>query len=623
MLYMLHVIAALAAAAPAQPAVDSRKSPYPPIQFNETPIQGCGFNRIMVGPSGSEVAVWGNERGHLLATRTPPPFAELAVGRMHDKGSTAGDRFLMYNGPDLTIPIRWASGGQILYGRATRDRIVTIDVDSAKVEERGLLDPAWKYVDLRAITHGDLGALETPEILALAMQVGTTFYRGHVTLGETAVFIGARKGDLELVRAERRGFSEPVLRASYTRWILGFPDDREFTGGIAYVGVEGKDGARFLPYQKPLIDLAKGRVAGKFNGTEILLRDEGDLAAPLAELRRNLMAGGVILDASLNGGVLVLLTKSGRGEVAVNRLSTRGLSRKALCSTWLRLGTTPAGAPLSADESVRHRIFGIDAAGRERYAPGLPIAIVHQAGPSRGRDAIVSFTGGPTGSYADYYMGRKLRLLAPDRDLIAIDYAGSVGGGLALTRRLTDHGLKAIEEDVEAVVKWLDRQGYRRIFLEGSSFGGVPATIAISRFPSKSAAAFMPAPFLRVRSPEEWAGRSDLVRTDPTGQLAFEQAIFGGPAGRARFAADLSKLVAAAPYRATDHFIFSRNDLTSQPGDLPPGHRARVRITNGPHGAIASHDAYYEEVLGAMEQGSPGATHGRTSPSRAATPVNM
>lgn len=594
---------ALVAAPPAHGADDDRKSPYPPIRLNETPPQGCGFNRIMVGPSGSEIAVWGSERAHLLAPRTPPPFAELAVGRMHDKGSGGVDRLLMYNGPDLTIPIRWASDGRILYARATRDRIVAIDADGSRVEERGWLDAAWKFVDFRATTHGDLSALEEPDLLAQAKRVGTDFYRGHATLGERVTFIGARTGDLELVTVAQGRSSTPVLRASYTRWILGFPDDRDFAGGVAYVGAEAKDKLRFLPYQRPLVDLATGRVAGKYNGTEILLKQEGGLATPLARLRGQLASGGVILDASLSGGTLVLLTQSGRGEIRVSRLNARGFTEKSLCSIWLRLATTPAGMPLAPGDNVKVRIFGIDAAGRESYAPGLPIAILHQAGPSRGRDAIVSFNGGPTASLAEHYMPLpKLRLLAPERDLIAIDYSGSVGGGLPLTRRLTEHGLKAIEEDVEAVVKWLDRRGYRRIFLVGGSFGGVPATIALSRFPSKFAGSFMPVPLLRLREPKEWADRGHLHRTDPTGQRAFEAAIFGGAAGRARFAEDLGRLVAQAPYRAADHFVFSRHDLTSQPGDLPPGHKATVRVTGGPHGGVASHDAYFEEVLAAMEE---------------------
>lgn len=606
--HLLDVIQRLAAvilavALSAQRGGDNRESPYPPIRFDETVPRGCGFNRVMLGPSGSEVAVWGSERGHLLSPRTPPPFAELAVGRMHDKGFDKADRLLMYNGPDLTIPIRWASKDHTLYARATRDRIVAIDADSSQVEERGQLDAAWKYVDLRATTHGDLNALEDTVLLAQAKRIGTDFYRGHATLGKRNTFIGARTGDLELVKIDQGRSSAPVLRASYTRWILGFPDDRDFAGGIAYVGAQSKDRLQFLPYQRPLVDMATGRVAGKYNGMEVLLRREGALAVPLAELRKKLASGGVILDASLSGGTLVLLTQSGRGEIRVHRLNSRGLTEKSLCSVRLRLATTPPGSPLASGDIVRVRIFGITAEGRERFVPGLPIAILHQAGPSRGRDALVSFNGGPTASLADYYMPpSKLRMLAPERDLISIDYSGSVGGGLPLTRRLTEHGLSAIEEDVQAVVKWLDRQGYRRIFLEGGSFGGVPATIALTRYPSKFAGAFMPAPLLRLKDPGEWADRGDLVRTNPTGQRAFEDAIFGGSTGRARFAADLSRLVAQARFRPTDRLYFSRTDLTSQPSDLPLGHKAIVRLMGGPHGAVASQDAYFEEVVAAMNE---------------------
>ena len=575
------------------------------MQLQEAPPNWCGFGRIMVGPSGSEIAAWGSEREHLLAPRRPPPFALLAVGRMHDRGSGRADRLLFHRGPDLTVPIRWDPSGRTLYARATRDRIVAIDPDSGRVEERGLLDAAWQYVDLRATTHGDMSGLQNPELLVQAKRVGTDFYRGHATLGGDVTFLGAGTGDLDLVRIGPGPASPPRLRASYTRWILGFPDDRDFDGGIAYVGAEGKDGSRFLPYQRPLVDLATGRVAGKYNGVEILLRQEGDLAAPLSQLRRQLAGGGIILDASLSGSTLAVLTQSGRGEVTISRLTARGLTGKPLCALPLRLAGTRFGTALPPGLNVKVRIFGIDAAGREAFAPGLPIAILYRAGPSPGRDALISFNGGPTGSLADHYMHlTKLRLLAPGRDLIAIDYSGSVGGGLTLTRRLTDLGIKAIEGDVEALVKWLDRQGYRRIFLEGGSFGGVPATIALSRFPSKFAAAFMPAPLLRLREPTAWAPEGGFQRLDTDGQAAFEDAIFGGAAGRGRFATDLRRLIAQAPYRSTDRFTFSRVDGTSQPADLPAGHRAQIRMTGGPHFTVGSQDTYLEDVIAAMEQPS-------------------
>lgn len=615
MRHAIRFVAALtfAVAVSAQGGGDSRRSPYPPIQLDEAPPEWCGFNRILIGPSGSEIAVWGSEREHLLGTRTPPPFALLAVGRLSDKGSDEGHRLGFYRGPDLTIPIRWASDGRLLYARATRDRIVALDPESGLVEERGLLESAWKYVDLRATTHGDLSALEDPDLLALAKRVGTDFYRGHATLGDRVTFLGARTGDLDLIRTGPGPASPPKLRASYTRWILGFPDDRDFEGGIAYVGAEGKDGTRFLPYQRPLVDLATGQVAGKYNGTEILLRREGALAAPLGQLRRKLASGGVILDASLSGGNLVLLTQSGRGDVGISRLNGSGLTDRALCTLPLRLATTPAGFPLARDDTIKVRIFGIDSAGREAFAPGLPIATAYRAGTSRSRDVIVSFNGGPTASLADHYMPlTKLRMLSPGRDLIAVDYSGSVGGGMALTRRLTVGGMKAIEEDVDALVKWLDRQGYRRVFLEGGSFGGIPAMIALSRFPSKFAAAFLPAPLLRLRQPEDWAPNGDFHRLDPRGQRAFEEAIFGGAAGRDLFAADLDRLVAQTSLRASHHFVFSRHDRSSQAADLPAGHKARIRITAGPHAAVSSHDAYFEEVIGAMDEASRVASSAQT-----------
>jgi pimeloyl-ACP methyl ester carboxylesterase len=602
---LARALAALAAVHIAVGANDGPKSPYPPIELKEQAPKPCNFSRLMIGPSGTEIAVWANERSSLLDGRSPPPFANLVVGRMYDKGSGLTDRLRHYFGPDLTIPIRWDFNSGILYGRATRDRIVAIDADSGRVEERGALDPVLKYVDLRVIRHGDLRALGRPSLLAQAKRVGVDFYRGHATLGDEVTFLGARKGDLVLIPAGPRGSpSVPALSASYTRWIQAFPDDRYFEGGVAYVGAAGKDGLRFLPYQLPLVDLASGQVEGKFNGTEILVRREGALARPLAELRQRLGSGALILDASLSGGTLALLIRSGRGELGISRLSARGLTAKKLCAIGDGFPPQVAAKWVAPTELKRVRMFGIDA-GREAYADGLPTVILYQAGAAPARDVLLMFPGGPTLSVADEYFPATLgRLLAPARDIVVVNYAGGVGGGLSLTRRLAQNGMRAIEEDVVAVVKWLDRQRYRRVFLEGSSFGGVPATIALSRFPSKFEAAFLTVPLLKLKDPEEWVGTGAFGPVDPVGQRAFEEGIQGGAAGRARFAADLDRLVARAPYRPVDRFFFARLDRVSRPEDLPPGNRAAVRVLPGHHQTIGMHEDYLREVIAVMDAGA-------------------
>ncbi|HYD37669.1 MAG TPA: prolyl oligopeptidase family serine peptidase [Allosphingosinicella sp.] len=583
------------------------QSPYPPVELKEKAPKPCNFSRIMIGPSGGEIAIWAKERFFLLERRRPPPFANLVVGRMHDRNSESADRLRHYFGPDLTIPIRWDPSGRVLYGRATRDRIVAIDADTGRVEERGALDPALQFVDLRAITHGNVSALDKPELLAQAKRVGVDFYRGHATLGEDVTFLGARKGDLTLLRTSHQPVSPaPEVRASYTRWILGFPDDRDFEGGLAYVGAPGKDGLRYLPYQLPLIDLATGRVAGKFNGAEILLRREGALAEPLAELRRKLASGGLILDASLSGGTLALLIRSGRGEIGISRLSARGLTEKRLCKVGDGLPSHVAAKLAAQTELKRIRIFNVDRAGREAYAPGLPIAIHYQGGTAPGRDALLVFPGGPTGSMSDAYVPAPLgRLISPNRDVIVVNYAGSVGGGLSLTRRLTEGGIGAIEEDVGAVVKWLDRQNYRRVFLDGGSFGGVPATIALARFPARFEAAILSVPALKLKEPEAWVKSGAFGAADAAGQRAFEEGIFGGSAGRARFAADLDRLVASAPYRAQDRFIFASLDPSSTPDDLPPGNKAAVTMLRGHHQTLSAGDDYLREVLAMVERTAP------------------
>jgi hypothetical protein len=95
---------------------------------------------------------------------------------------------------------------------------------------------------------------------------------------------------IDLMRLEEG--AQPLLRASYTRRILAFPDARNFEGGIAYVGAPDRGHGEFLPYRLPIVDLATGKVVGRFNDAEI--RPDG--AEPnLAPIRRMLAGGGALL----------------------------------------------------------------------------------------------------------------------------------------------------------------------------------------------------------------------------------------------------------------------------------------------------------------------------------------
>lgn len=582
----LFVVCAAAFATPdATPEV---QSPYPPVRLAAKRPAACTFDRIMLSSGASAFVAWAGERRHILDVQVPPPFGNLVIGRFEAAGRSASP-LKGYEGPDLVLPLRWE--GPALWARATRNRMLRIAPDAGTVTEEGALPAGFDQIDVRATTHGDLSPLTDPAVRDVAAAVGTELVRANVTLGAQASVVGVRASDLGVVRIGERDM-QTVARASYTRRLLAFPDAADFDAGVAYVGAPTRQ-REFLPYQAPLVDLATGRLAGTFNGAEIRLR--GPAGPDLDPLRRMLAAGGAILDASFSGGSLAVLARLVDGTLAGVRLARGGVSRTDLCSgsSW------PAATPVP-----RLSIFAIDASGRPAMRPGLPLAILYTRPAGPARDLVIVFDGGPTASLSDNYLWPQLsRLMGRDRDVLAVDYAGSVGGGLALTSRLTTRGMAAISEDVDAVLAWLSRQRYRRVYLDGGSFGAVPAMLALSRARQRFTAAIFTVPLLKLRDPTEWTQRRPFQTVSSSGQRGFEEAVFGGKAGRASFQNDLSRLVASTPFAARDLFVFGEYDRTSTASDLPRQTNSKVvTLRGGHHTTVIAREDYWRHVETVLEQ---------------------
>jgi hypothetical protein len=127
--------------------------------------------------------------------------------------------------------------------------------------------------------------------------------------------------------------------------------------------------------------------------------------------------------------------------------------------------------------------------------------------------------------------------------------------------------------------------------------------IALKKARQRFAAAIFTVPLLKLREPSEWAQQRPFDRVSTSGQLAFEEAVFGGSDGRARFAAELSRLVASAPFSDRDRFFFGEQDLTSQAADLPAAARSHaLTFRGGHHQSVSSRNDYWHEVNRILEK---------------------
>jgi len=430
-----------------------------------------------------------------------------------------------------------------------------------------------------ATAHGDVSALADAAILVSVGRIESDLIRGHATLSRDGIeLLGTRRADLNLVRIDDTGSTPLGVNASQTRNLIALPTEATGTEALLYLGAPVSGATSYLPYQRVLIDLETGQAAGTFGISHVLpWRAESLNVAVRAFNDSADREREIILDASRSDDAVAVLLVDSNGDRRIALIRPQGVSMRSLCGR--NRFVQPSARP-ATDHRVRS--FALNEEGREENAPGRPIVMLHQKGAAAG-DAVVYFHGGPGGTMADGFFTASVidRLLTSDRDIIAVEYSGSQGGGLALTRRLADHGLRAIEEDVETLVRWLNRRNYRRVFVVGTSFGGVPA-LAAARDRERFDAIFFIAPLLRLREPEDWV-QSTPIPAMPATHLAFELAYFGGIDGRRRFAGDLAALLATAQLQASDRFYFGARDRVSRDEDLPVGSPASHLTLAGTH----------------------------------------
>lgn len=578
------LLAASMVGQPIAPAAAPRDEIHP-TEFRG--LYSCVHDRILAGPDGEVAAWWGDDRELLGSSILAPGL--IVVGRMHDPARRAEDRLHIYSGGGRAFyPVRWAGRDSRLFirTRGPESRIYSVDALGGPVHEIAKLGPAWSRISLDAIGHGGLNALLQPGATERARQVdGKSFVRGHATLGTQLEMVAARRSDMNLVRIGELATAGTGISAVHAYSLTLFPNSEFYPDGIAYLGAASRGRLAYLPYQLPLVDQSSGRIAGKFGPTGIVLENTSRLSRTLARFRRLHGESRIVLDASLSGDTLVALTLSGRGNRAIVRISPAGLSERPICTDVTVTDFRPRTRPLPlVSEDTGHRplfrAFSVDVDGREVMRPGRPVLALHRATDDRPGDIILYFHGGPgvSGASSDFRLSQLGALLKSGRDVVAVEYSGSVGGGDALTLRLGERGIAALEEDIDSIVRWIGRRGYRRVFIVGSSFGGVPALVALDRHRSRFSAAFLFAPMLRLPEPEAHAdrGRFDSVAADT--QLSYERALLGGADGRERFKAQLAAIVKRDPLRATDHVYFAERDPVSRPSDLPPGTAAAHEV---------------------------------------------
>jgi hypothetical protein len=587
------LIAALAALSPAPQAdtasgADVRARPL-------THSYQCSFSRILLDPTAGRFAVWDAPRDIRRSILTGWP-SDFVVGDLPSRSGPEdrASRLVTVSANARVEPLRWSASGDKLLFRVRAHDAMLYEPRTGEVHAAPSFSPLWQSIRIESLTHGsDSFHREPGPVRALdriARDGGVV--RGVASVGDSTSFLIFRTGQ----RFRLTGYADG--RRWDTKVPIAFASHPLLPEGARSPLFFGQQqaGKPFLPYALPLIDRTSGRIVGRFGWDRIELKGKRTI-----DLRPEFNQMVSIRDAAAHGDIVVALVDLDR-EIRIVRADGKSLHSWQLCEKKgmkLRDRVFPADNALPADTPmVRTEVRFSGASDRSR---GEAFGFLHRPLRSNGQ-LVVYFHGGPTSTLAEWPISDEIiRFAAQGTAVLAVEYSGSLGGGLELSERLPRRGLGALREDVRLVTQWVRRSGFKRAFVLGDSFGGVPAAIAAADHSGVYAHSFLRAPLLAVPSPETSVNRPNLMpnRVPAKSQLEFEETVYGGARGRKRFDAELRALVRRLQPSPRLSFYFGSKDPVSGVADLPKefeGHRS-VKIVDRAHHLVGGAIEVWRDIL--------------------------
>jgi pimeloyl-ACP methyl ester carboxylesterase len=265
----------------------------------------------------------------------------------------------------------------------------------------------------------------------------------------------------------------------------------------------------------------------------------------------------MLLDNDVN--ITVLIIDSGTGEI---------ISETPICRIDAALASLFPGLIEQISRGPRSHSIEI---GLQLSSKSETTGVLFKNDVTPSDHLVVYFHGGPAQTVNPYELGReKAALLDDGFDLLMVEYSGSVGGGLALSRGLQADEFLGFKQDAKAIREWLQTQNYESVHLYAVSFGTLPALILASEFPEEIDKKVFVSPLLKHAGTSSLEKSGELlVRTAEGGQEDFEIGLFGGERGRQRYLAFIERTVSNYRPDARDLFIFGSADRITPMSSAP------------------------------------------------------
>lgn len=471
------------------------------------------------------------------------------------------------------IPVQWnIKNNELLFFHGDKGA-ATVNPTNGLINIKNDRDPRWTRGPIFALSHGYNDFYQKPaniNILQHAYAAGNPI-RNNITVSgsEIAVLIFRLGTKHQMIGYDNKGEWNTEIPLAFAQVPLINPINRS----VSYLGDQrGYD--NIMPYAQPLINLKNGMNSGRF-GLETI---EQPMQANI-ELGQHFGEFINIKDAKKNGDAIFALVET-EFEQRLVRIRNSQIKSWNYCTIKERdYGGVKVSSKniLKHGEGIKRQFINF----KPSEPRGSPFGMLYTPARANGR-LLVYFHGGPSISHLEHGIPSTVNRYAKHGvSVLAVEYSGMIGGGLALSQRIQKQGFDALLSDVDIVTKWVRKNNFKSVYLLGGSFGGAPATIAATNYRSDYSQIFFVVPALALRSIDETVNRKPVfgrgaVPTDR--QREFEYLIYGDASGRERFNKVLKANVARLKPSANLSFYFGDQDSVSSPDDLPEAFREHANV---------------------------------------------
>ena len=334
---------------------------------------------------------------------------------------------------------------------------------------------------------------------------------------------------------------------------LGSEVDRAFRG-------------RVIPYSRPLIDYSNGNVVGSFTPDNYSF-----FSGKYARGEGSSNFDESIIDAVTIAGRIFVLVESDRGISLIVRSvdGEASYSKFDVCSKATKKNIQPA-----------YRRIG----SFKFQSPSEMVGTLFKNSASSTDKLIIYFHGGPAGTLLDQFQSRSFDYIGElGFDILAVEYAGSVGGGLNNSMRLSRSEGYGFSEDSSYLREWVSNSKYEKTFIFAESFGAVPALVFYRNNVDVVSGSVFISPLLYLPSPDTTENSEGSLFAQEVGsQLQFESGVFGGIDERNAFSLWLKNLSSSFAASRVDLFVFGALDKKTPMSSAPPYITDRAKVVEVP-----------------------------------------